>query len=139
MDRITTQHRSWNMSRIKSKNTSPERLVRSMIHALGYRFRIHTDKLPGKPDIALARLKTVVFVHGCYWHRHPGCSLAYTPKTRTEFWEKKFSSNVLRDNHVANEILKLSWRILTVWECELKDTEKLKKRISKDLADLEKI
>ncbi len=139
MDRITTQHRSWNMSRIKSKNTSPERLVRSMIHALGYRFRIHTDKLPGKPDIALARLKTVVFVHGCYWHRHPGCSLAYTPKTRTEFWEKKFSSNVLRDNHVANEILKLSWRILTVWECELKDTEKLKKRLSKDLADLEKI
>jgi len=127
------------MSRIKSKNTSPERLVRSMIHALGYRFRIHTDKLPGKPDIALARLKTVVFVHGCYWHRHPGCSLAYTPKTRTEFWEKKFSSNVLRDNHVANEILKLSWRILTVWECELKDTEKLKKRLSKDLADLEKI
>lgn len=134
MDSISSQHRSWNMSRIKSKNTSPERAVRSIIHSLGYRFRIHSEKLPGKPDIVLPRLKTVVFVHGCYWHRHLGCPLAYTPKTRKEFWEKKFYNNVLRDQHVANEIIKLGWLILTVWECELNDTEKLKNRLSKELA-----
>ena len=137
MVRISPQHRSWNMSRIRSKNTAPERIVRSIIHSLGYRFRIHSDKLPGKPDIVLPRLKTAVFVHGCYWHRHPGCQLAYTPKTRKEFWEKKFHSNVMRDLYVANEIGKLGWRILNVWECELQDTEELKNRLGRDLAAIE--
>jgi DNA (cytosine-5)-methyltransferase 1 len=134
MDRISEQRRSWNMSRIKSKNTLPEKGVRSIIHALGYRFRLYFPKLPGKPDITLPRLKTVVFVHGCYWHRHPGCKLTYTPKTHREFWEKKFKNNVIRDKHVENEIKNLGWLILTVWECELADREKLTRRLTRELA-----
>lgn len=134
MDRISEQRRSWNMSRIKSKNTLPEKVVRSIIHSLGYRFRLYFPKLPGKPDITLPRLKTVVFVHGCYWHRHPGCKLAYTPKTHQEFWDKKFSSNVKRDKHIEKEIKNLGWMILTVWECELADKENLKSRLARELA-----
>ena len=134
MDRISEQRRSWNMSRIKSKNTSPERAVRSIIHSLGYRFRLHFAKLPGKPDITLPRLKAVVFVHGCYWHRHPGCKLAYTPKTHQEFWNKKFCDNVTRDQHVKNELRNLGWLILTVWECELTNMEKLISRLGEELA-----
>lgn len=139
MDRISEQRRSWNMSRIKSRNTLPEKAVRSMIHSLGYRFRLHCPKLPGKPDITLPRLKTVVFVHGCYWHRHPECKLAYTPKTHQEFWDKKFSNNVKRDKYIEKEIKNIGWMVLTVWECELADKEKLKSRLAKELADREQM
>ncbi|HEY0980807.1 very short patch repair endonuclease, partial [Schlesneria sp.] len=85
-DRITKSHRSWNMSRIRSKDTSPELQVRSLLHGLGYRFRIHRIDLPGKPDIVLPRYRVAVLVHGCFWHRHPGCKYAYTPKSRIQFW-----------------------------------------------------
>ena len=136
MDRITKEKRSWNMSRIKAKNTSPERTVRSIIHSLGLRFRLHSKKLPGHPDIILPKLKTVVFVHGCFWHRHEGCKYTYTPKTKISFWEKKFISNVLRDNRVSKEINRLGWKIFTVWECELKDREKLTKQLRDNLCSI---
>lgn len=119
-DRISQEHRSWNMSRIKGKDTGPEMKLRSMLHRAGYRFRLHTSELPGRPDIVLAKYRTVVFVHGCYWHRHPGCPDATTPKSRTEFWQKKFRDTVERDKRKVEELEKLGWHVITVWECELK-------------------
>lgn len=136
-DRINQKHRSWNMSQIKAKNTVPEIVVRSIVHSLGYRFRIHSNRLPGKPDIALPRLKTVIQVNGCFWHRHPHCTLAYTPNTRKEFWENKFEKNVLRDQVVLKELTSLGWNVITVWECELKDLATLRKRLGTALAERE--
>ena len=119
-DRITKEHRSWNMSRIRGKNTGPEKRLRSMLHRSGYRFCLHHPGLPGHPDIVLPRYRTIVFVHGCYWHRHQGCPNATTPKSRTEFWGKKFSDTVKRDQRKAKELERLSWHVIIVWECELK-------------------
>jgi DNA mismatch endonuclease, patch repair protein len=124
-------HRSWNMSRIRSKNTRPELRVRSIMHRLGYRFRLHGQKLPGTPDLVLARQRTVVFVHGCFWHRHSGCRLAYNPKSRIDFWRAKFEANVRRDRSVRRQLRKVGWRVVTVWECELADPEKLARRLQR--------
>lgn len=96
-DVFTPEKRSDVMSRIKGRNTKPELVVRSLLHRMGYRFRLHRTDLPGKPDIVLPRYRTVIFVHGCFWHRHKGCRLAYTPKSRMEFWSTKFESNMIRD------------------------------------------
>lgn len=128
-DRLSTEQRSWNMSRIRGKDTRPELLVRSLIHRMGYRFRLHVDGLPGKPDVVLPRLRTVIFVHGCFWHRHTSCPKAYTPKSRIDFWQKKFESNVARDQRAASAIAAMGWRVLTVWECELDDMSKLRRRL----------
>ena len=125
MDRLSKEHRSWNMSRIKGKDTKPELAVRSLLHCMGYRFRLHRKDLPGKPDIVLPKYKTVIFVHGCFWHRHPGCLYAYNPKSRVEFWEKKFARTVERDREVAQSLRKLGWRVLIVWECELREPQRL--------------
>ncbi|MES0491809.1 MAG: DNA mismatch endonuclease Vsr, partial [Leptospirales bacterium] len=95
-DLLSKEKRSWNMSRIQGKNTKPELIVRSYLHSLGYRFRIHRKDLPGKPDIVLTKYKLVIFVHGCYWHRHKNCKLAYTPKSNVDFWLKKFDENIVR-------------------------------------------
>jgi DNA mismatch endonuclease (patch repair protein) len=132
-DRITQSHRSWNMSRIRSENTKPERSLRSMLHRMGYRFRLHDRSLPGAPDIVLRRYSAVVFVHGCFWHRHPGCPFAYTPKTRIAFWKAKFKNNVDRDIRVLNELRDLGWRVLTVWECELREMEPRAHRLDLEL------
>ena len=129
MDRLTPEHRSWNMSRIRSSNTKPERMVRSLLHRLGYRFRLNRKDLPGTPDIVLPRHKAVVLVHGCYWHRHPGCRYAYTPKSRVEFWQAKFAANVERDKRVEAELVALGWRVFTVWECEVKSSDGLIERL----------
>ena len=94
VDNLTQEKRSWNMSRIKDKNTKPELVVRSILHRMGYRFRLHRKDLPGKPDIVLPKYKTVIFVHGCFWHRHKGCKYAYQPKSRVDFWQKKFKGNI---------------------------------------------
>jgi len=120
-DRISKEHRSWNMSRIKGKNTKPELLLRKLLHRAGFRFRIHAPKLPGKPDIVLPRHSTAIFVHGCFWHRHPDCSKATTPKTRTEFWQQKFRRTVERDKEKEAELRKLGWQVIVVWECEIRD------------------
>ena len=121
MDRISKEHRSWNMSRIKSGNTKPEIVVRSLLHKLGYRFRLHRKDLPGKPDIVLPRYNSVVFVHGCFWHRHNGCKKATVPKTKNIFWREKFKGNIERDIKVQEELQSMGWKILIIWECETSD------------------
>ncbi len=133
MDRLTEERRSWNMSRISGKNTSPERTVRSILHRLGYRFRLHSQSLPGKPDIVLPKYRTVILVNGCFWHRHNGCRYAYIPKTRKEFWSRKFSENIERDQRVSFALRMLGWQVLVIWECELLDIEQLRARLDRAL------
>ncbi|MEE9453510.1 MAG: very short patch repair endonuclease [Paracoccaceae bacterium] len=120
-DRISKERRSWNMSRIKGKDTKPELLLRSMLHKAGYRFRLHRKDLPGKPDIVLPKYRTAIFVNGCYWHRHENCPNTTTPKTRTEFWKAKFKDTVERDKRNVTELEALGWRVITIWECALKN------------------
>ena len=119
MDTISKNRRSWNMSRIRSKNTKPELIVRSFLHGMGYRFRLHRKDLPGIPDIVLPKHKTVILVHGCFWHRHSGCNYAYSPKSNVDKWNKKFTENMLRDAKVADEIRRLGWQSITIWECDV--------------------
>ena len=119
-DRISKAHRSWNMSRIRGKDTTPEILLRKLLHRAGYRFRLHSPDLPGKPDIVLKKYKTVIFVHGCFWHRHEGCPGATLPKTHTDFWLDKFRGTVERDRRKQKELEEAGWRVVTVWECQLK-------------------
>jgi DNA mismatch endonuclease (patch repair protein) len=116
MDRISPEQRSALMSRTRGKDTAPELQVRRMLHALGYRFRLHRRDLPGCPDIFLPRLKTAVFVHGCFWHGHEGCKRATIPKTRTEFWRKKILSNKTRDDLVKASLRKIRIRRIIIWE-----------------------
>lgn len=120
MDRISREKRSWNMSRIKGKNTKPEVLVRSFLHRNGFRFRLHHKDLPGSPDIVLRKYNTVIFVHGCFWHRHSGCPYTTSPKTRKEFWENKFKENTKRDAGNIQKLQAAGWKIIVIWECELK-------------------
>jgi len=129
MDKLTPEKRSWNMGRIRSKDTKPEKVVRSMLHKSGLRFRLHRKDLPGKPDIILPKFKTVIFVHGCFWHRHKGCQYSYTPKSRKEFWEKKFQDNITRDKKARKELEDLGWKIILIWECELKNIDSVQKKI----------
>ena len=118
-DRISKEHRSWVMSRIRGKHTGPEIRLRSLLHSAGYRFRLHDPKLPGKPDIVLRKYRTAIFVNGCFWHRHKGCPKATDPKSRTDFWKLKFAKTVERDRRKRDELLALRWQVITVWECEL--------------------
>ncbi|HQO62897.1 MAG TPA: DNA mismatch endonuclease Vsr [Syntrophorhabdus sp.] len=130
MDTLTKEKRSWNMSRIRSKNTGPERLVRSLLHSMGYRFRLHSRTLPGSPDIVLPKYKTVIFVHGCYWHCHKNCRYAYIPKTRKEFWRQKFEANIKRDRQARRKLRELGWRPVVIWECKTKNKDKLGEYLS---------
>lgn len=112
------------MSRIRSSNTSPEVALRCALHSLGLRFRLHHKDLPSKPDIVLPRYRTVVFVHGCFWHRHNGCKVSNTPKVNTEFWVAKFDRNVARDTRARELLEAQGWRVIVVWECELSSGRK---------------
>jgi DNA mismatch endonuclease (patch repair protein) len=125
------------MARIKGKDTEPERIVRSVLHRLGYRFRLHDRRLPGTPDIVLRRLKTVVLVHGCFWHRHSKCRFAYKPKSRERFWERKFSDNVARDRRQSRELRRAGWKVVTVWECQTADRASLGSRLQRELSKSE--
>ena len=107
------------MSQIKGLNTKPELIVRSFLHNNGLRFRLNEKNLPGKPDIVLKKYQTVIFVDGCYWHRHDGCKLAYNPKSRKKFWQKKFNDNMARDKHVNSIYTSLPWNLIRIWECEI--------------------
>lgn len=127
--------RSRIMQQVKGKNTKPELLVRKALHALGYRFRIHRKDLAGRPDIVLPRYRTAIFVHGCFWHRHPGCRKASTPKTRVEFWQDKFTANVARDERNVAALEADGWSVLTVWECETKAMDSLSERLEAALAE----
>jgi DNA mismatch endonuclease, patch repair protein len=129
MDRISKERRSWNMSRIRGADTKPERIVRSLLHQSGYRFRLHRKDLPGRPDIVLPRYQAAILVHGCFWHRHKGCRFAYTAKSRQDFWKQKFTENVERDRRNLRALRKLGWRCLTVWECETRNPERLRARM----------
>lgn len=117
------------MSAIRGKDTKPERTVRSIAHRLGYRFRLHARDLPGTPDLVFPRLRTAVFVHGCYWHRHGGCRYCYDPKSNVEFWQRKFEGNVRRDAAAMEALRQLGWRPAVVWECEVRDREALADRL----------
>lgn len=130
-----TAHRLMAMSAIKSKNTQPERLVRSAITELGYRFRLHPKHLSGRPDIALTRLRKVIFVHGCFWHQHSAssCRLVKKPKANLGYWLPKFERNRRRDARNIRELKAVGWRVLIVWECQLKDRAKLKRRLKEFL------
>ena len=119
-DSLTPEKRSWNMSRIKGADTSIEIQVRKYLFSQGFRYRKNVKTLPGKPDIVLPKYRAVVFVHGCFWHRHPGCKEAYTPKTRGEFWQEKFERNVQNDALHRKELTSEGWRVFVVWECEIR-------------------
>ena len=112
--------RSYNMSRIKGKNTKPELIVRSFLHQNGYRYRLHSKYLPGTPDIVLKKYRTVVFVHGCFWHGHEGCKYFVVPKTRTQWWLDKINRNKAKDAESYETLIDQNWKIIIIWECELK-------------------
>lgn len=134
-DVFPKEKRSWIMSRIQGKNTSPELKVRSLAHRLGYRFRIHRKDLPGKPDLVFPSRKKVIFVHGCFWHGHD-CSIGKrTPKTNTEYWTEKIRKNIERDAKNEAELKSLGWKVLVLWECEIKDLGDVESKINNYLSN----
>jgi DNA mismatch endonuclease, patch repair protein len=120
-DRIDAAERSRIMSRVRSKDTRPEMIVRSLVHGMGYRYRLHRRDLPGSPDMVFPRLKKVIFVHGCFWHSHPGCKRSTRPTSRVDFWDKKLEANLRRDREAIAELERMGWRVLVIWECETRD------------------
>ncbi len=120
----TPKQRSYNMSQIRGKNTKPEELVRKYLFSKGFRYRKNDARLPGKPDIVLPKYKTVIFVNGCFWHAHEGCKYFVWPKNNSEFWREKISGNVKRDNRNNKELKDNGWRVITIWECELKSPKR---------------
>lgn len=133
-DTISPEHRSWNMSRIKDKDTKPEVKVRSWLFKQGFRFRKNDRRYPGRPDVVLPKYHTVIFVNGCFWHHHEGCQFAYIPKSRTDFWLKKFKANQVNDKLQRDALEQMGWHVIVVWECELKkDFEGVMKRIESSL------
>lgn len=133
MDIVDREARSRLMSRIRGKDTKPEMLVRRIAHRLGFRFRLHRKDLPGSPDLVFPSRRKIVFVHGCYWHRHSGCRLAYRPKSNTEFWTAKFAANVARDDNALVALSQQGWDPLVIWECEAKDADLVASRLSAHL------
>lgn len=129
MDNLTPEERSERMSRIRNKDTKPELAVRSLVHGMGYRYRLHSHKLPGSPDMVFAGRKKVIFVHGCFWHYHRNCRQYRFPKTNVDFWKPKLEQNRRRDKKNLEELNKMGWISLVIWECELKDMERLEVRI----------
>lgn len=134
MDTISTERRSANMARIRGRDTAPELRVRRLVHGLGHRFRLHRRDLPGTPDLVFPGRRKVLFVHGCFWHRHDRCRFAYEPKSNTEFWRKKFAANKERDARVKGELERMNWQVLTVWECQTADVDKLRDVITEFLS-----
>ncbi len=134
-DHVSRKKRSLIMAAVHSKDTKPEMAVRRLTHGMGYRYRLHVANLPGRPDLVFPSRGKVLFVHGCFWHRHTGCRYATLPKSRVEFWNAKFAANVARDRRARRELKKLGWQVLTVWQCELKDQSKLAERLDEFLAE----
>ncbi|MEV1530406.1 DNA mismatch endonuclease Vsr [Pseudomonas aeruginosa] len=128
-DTISADERSHIMSLVKGKNTRPEMLVRRLVHGAGFRYRLHDAKLPGKPDLVFSRKRKVIFVHGCFWHRHEGCALARIPKSNQEFWLAKLEGNKARDEINLRKLHEAGWDTLVVWECELRDLATLTQRL----------
>ena len=128
-DIFDPEKRSEIMSRIRGRDTKPELIVRRIAHGLGFRFRLHRKDLPGRPDIVFPRHQAVIVVHGCFWHRHPGCKRASSPKTRVRYWQNKFEDNVVRDKRNETALRDLGWKVMVIWECETKDHEAVAARI----------
>lgn len=132
-DVFTVPKRKQIMSRIKGRNTAPERIVRRYLRKLGCRFETYDEDLPGNPDIVLRSLKKVIFVHGCFWHKHKNCARAALPKTNRSFWKKKIAGNAIRDEAIKRKLRRMNWRSLTLWQCKVSDSEYLENRINKFL------
>lgn len=124
-DTLSPAQRSFNMSRIRGRDTSPELVVRSFLHGLGFRYRLHDRRLPGRPDLVFSSRRVAVFVHGCFWHRHANCRYATTPSSNSAFWAKKFQENVTRDQRARINLEAIGWRVLVIWECEVRKPSKL--------------
>jgi len=139
MDTMTKRQRSRLMSRIRSKDTTPEMATRSILRKMGYRYRLHRRDLPGTPDIAIGRLKAIIDVRGCFWHRHKGCRLASEPSTNVKFWTDKFARNVSRDRRNTRQWAKLGWKAVVLWECELNDPKSVAKKLKRFLDGREKL
>jgi DNA mismatch endonuclease Vsr len=120
-------NRSENMRRIRSKDTTPELTVRRLVHSLGYRYRLHRKDIPGKPDLVFLGRKKVIFVHGCFWHQHPGCNEGRLPKTNKDYWQPKLERNVARDSAAQEQLASLGWDVLVLWECEIKEIERVRR------------
>ena len=134
-DTLTVAQRSRRMSLVRGKHTKPELLVRRLVHSMGFRYSLHRDDLPGCPDLVFTRLQKVIFVHGCFWHRHPSsrCRLARLPKSRLDFWRPKLESNRIRDEKIKRALRSLGWKIMVVWECQLSHKEQLQNKIRRFL------
>lgn len=128
-DPLTKKQRSQQMSLVRSKDTSPELRVRHALSTLGYRYRLHARNIPGKPDIVFKRLRKLIFVHGCFWHRHRGCQRTRTPKSRIGFWTRKFAENVTRDRSTRKKLLRQGWRVLVIWECITEKPKDLQEKL----------
>lgn len=135
MDTLSVSERSLLMSKVRSKDTKPEMIVRRLVHSLGYRYRLHDKRLPGTPDIVFTGRRKVVFVHGCFWHRHPGCPLARLPKSRLNFWLPKLEGNRERDIRQIAALKELGWSALIIWECEVKHLDSLIQKLHGFLAE----
>lgn len=135
VDSVSREERSRIMSRVRYKDTRPEMVVRRLVYGAGYRYRLHASGLPGRPDLVFAWRRKVIFVHGCFWHRHTDCALARIPKSNQEFWTKKLEGNRLRDERVLAQLHLAGWDVLVIWECELRDLDALLERIKSYLGD----
>jgi len=133
VDRLTPERRSWLMSRVRGKNTTPELIVRKLTHRLGYRFRLHRKDLPGKPDLVFPVRKKIIFVHGCFWHRHKDCPKATMPKSNVKIWREKFHGNVERDKRNVTLLENVGWEVMTIWQCETKDIVTLENQLKRFL------
>jgi len=134
VDHLTKEKRSWNMSRIRSKDTKPEMIVRSLLHRMGFRFRLHRKDLPGKPDIVLPKYKIVIFVHGCFWHGHKACKRGNTPKTNRKYWFPKINKNKERDKKHRRKLKKQGWNTVVIWECQCNNRKVLDRIVEKYLS-----
>jgi DNA mismatch endonuclease, patch repair protein len=133
-DHLSTLERSKNMAAVRSRDTTPELAVRKIAHGLGYRYRLNVAELPGTPDLVFPRLRKVIFVHGCFWHRHHKCRYASMPQTRVEFWQKKFDANMERDRFAQLELRKLGWDVMVIWQCGLRNSGTIAERLARFLA-----
>jgi len=139
VDNLSQEQRSLNMASIRSKDTEPEQIVRSFLHKRGFRFKLYNDTLPGKPDITLAKFDTVVFVNGCFWHCHSGCKRATIPKSNRRYWKSKLENNVKQLDNNKRRLRRLGWKVIEIWECEIKDQKKIEKRFVKLLNQKRKL
>ena len=129
MDNVSRRRRSEIMSRVRAKDTAPEMLVRRLVYSMGYRHRLHDRSLPGTPDLVFRKTRKLIFVHGCFWHRHVGCALARWPKSRQEFWREKLEGNATRDRKNIGRLRRAGWRLIVVWECQLSKPARLEQRL----------